>query len=77
MAEFIPPQFRLITSSMGGNKLVENAFMYDKPKISGNVTYWQCEGRSDCKARLYTDGMQIKKRINQHFHGPAYIKLAV
>ena len=32
MAEFIPPQFRLITSSRGGNKLVENGFMYDKHK---------------------------------------------
>ena len=39
MAEFIPPQFRLINSSRGGNELVENGFMYDKHKISGNVTY--------------------------------------
>ena len=76
MAEFIPPQFRLITSSRGGNKLVENGFIYDKHKISGNVTYWQCERRSDCQARLHTDGMQIIKRINQHFHGPDIHKVS-
>ena len=76
MAEFIPPQFRLITSSRGGNKLVENGFMYDKHKISGNGTYWQCERRSDCKARLHTDGMQTIKRINQHFHGPDIHKVS-
>ena len=45
-------------------------------KISGNVTYWQCERRSDCKARLHTDGMRIIKRINQHVHGPDIHKVS-
>ena len=38
--------------------------------------FWQCERRSDCKARLHTDGMQIIKRINQHFHGPDIPKVS-
>ena len=37
MAEFIPPQFRLITSSRGSNKLVENAFMYVNIKYQGTL----------------------------------------
>ena len=36
----------------------------------GDVTYWQCERRNECKARLHTQDMEIIKRLNEHLHGP-------
>ena len=76
MAEYNASQFRFIKSSRGGNKLEENGFLYDKHKVLGEVTYWQCERRNDCKARLHTQGTQVIKRINDHLHGPAMQKVS-
>ena len=42
----------------------------------GEVTYWQCERRNDCKARLHTQGTQVIKRINDHLHGPDMQKVS-
>ena len=70
MAEQNLVEFRFIKSSRGGNKLEENGFMYDKQRALGNIIYWQCERRKECKARLHTEGMRIVKRINEHLHGP-------
>ena len=44
--------------------------MYDKQRALGNIIYWQCERRKECKARPHTEGMRIVKRINEHLHGP-------
>ena len=35
--------FKLITSSRGGQKLNEGSFLFDKQRICGDVTHWQCE----------------------------------
>ena len=67
--------FRLIKSSRGGNKLEENGFLFDKHKILGEITYWQCERRKECKARLHAQGIGIIKRINEHLHGPDMRKI--
>ena len=63
-------QFKLIKSSRGGPKLAEGGYIYDKQKIYGEITHWQCEKKGECKARLHTKGMTIVKRSNEHFHGP-------
>ena len=57
-------QFKLIKSSRGGQKLAEGGYIYDKQKIYGEITHWQCEKKGECKARLHTKGMTIVKRSN-------------
>ena len=75
MAEKNNTTFRLIKSSRGGNKLEENGFLYDKHKMLRDITYWQCERREECKARLHTQGTEIIKRISEHLHGPDMQKI--
>ena len=75
MAENNDATFRLIKSSRGGNKLEENGFLFDKHRILSEITYWQCERRKECKAILHIQGMEIRKRINQHVHGPDMQKI--
>ena len=67
-----PDNFKLITSSRGGQKLNEGGLLFDKQRICGDVTHWQCEKKGVCKARLHThtQGMIIVKRTNEHLHGP-------
>ena len=65
----------LIKSSRGGNKLEENGFLFDKDKILGDITSWQCVRRKECKERLHTQGIEIIKRINEHLHGPNMQKI--
>ena len=63
-------QFTLIKSSRGGHKLSERGFIFDKQRIYGDVTHWQCEKKGECKARIHTRNMNIIKRTNEHTHGP-------
>ena len=58
-------QVKLIKSRRGGQKLAEGGYIYDKQKIYGEITHWQCEKKGECKARLHTKGMSS----NEHFHG--------
>ena len=39
------------------------------------ITHWQCEKKSKCKARLHTKEDQIIKRTNEHLHGPDNTKV--
>ncbi|KAI6655653.1 hypothetical protein LOD99_1793 [Oopsacas minuta] len=64
------PTFRLIKSQRGGDKLLENGFLFGVQRRVGDVTHWLCEQRGVCKARVHTKGMVIVKRTNEHSHGP-------
>ena len=64
------PEYKLIKSSRGGLKLLEGGYIYDKQRIHGELTHWQCEKKGVCKARLHTKEMSIMKRTNEHLHGP-------
>ena len=66
------PEFKLIKSSRGGLKLSEGGYIYDKQRIHGELTHWQCEKKGVCKARLHTKEMSIMKQTNEHLHGPDY-----
>ena len=71
MADPLPQQFRLIRSSKSNKeryKLIEGGFVYDRQRIIGDTTHWQCERRGLCKARVHTNGMAIVKRTGEHLH---------
>ena len=73
MAEAIPEEFRLIRSSKSNKeryKLVERGYVYDRQRIIGDTTHWQCEKRGLCKARLHTEGRDIIKRSGDDLHDP-------
>ena len=68
-----PSQFRLIRLSTilkECYKLVEGGFIYNKQRVIGNVTHWQCEKTRVCKARLHTKLNEIVKRTEEHLHSP-------
>ena len=52
----IQPEFKLIKSSRGGQKLSDGGYIYDKQRIHGELTHWQCvkldtyKGNSNSKA---------------------------
>ena len=69
--------YRLIKSSRGGFKLTEGGYIYDKQRVCGEITHWQCEKKSECKARLHTKEDQIVRRTNEHLHGPTTQRSAV
>ncbi|KAI6651155.1 hypothetical protein LOD99_5506 [Oopsacas minuta] len=64
------PTFRLIKSQRGGDKLLEDGYLFGVQRRVGDVTHWLCEQRGVCKARVHTKGMVIVKRTNEHSHGP-------
>ena len=68
--------YRLIKSSRGGFKLTEGGYIYDKQRVCGEITHWQCEKKSECKARLHTKEDHIVKRTNDHLHGPDNTKVS-
>ncbi|KAI6659428.1 Exportin-2-like [Oopsacas minuta] len=71
MAEpFDQPTVRLIKSQRGGDKLFESGSFFGVQRRVADVTYWLCEQRGVCKARVHTKGMVIVKRTNEHSHGP-------
>ena len=68
-----PSQFRLIRSSTIRKecyKLVEGGFIYNKQRVIGDVTHWQCEKTRVCKARLHTKMNETVKRTGEHLHSP-------
>ena len=72
MANTEDGQFRLIRSSSIKKccfKLVDSGFIYNKQRIIGEITNWQCERKGVCKARLHTKGSEIGKRTGEHLHG--------
>ena len=40
--------FKLIMSSRCGQKLNVEGFLFDKQRICGDVTHWQCEKKCVC-----------------------------
>ena len=73
MAEPPSGQFKLIRSNKSQKeryKLIEGGFIYDRQRILGDTTHWQCEKRGICKARIHTNGNVIIKRTNIHLHLP-------
>ena len=68
-----PSQFRLIRSSTIHKecyKLVGCGFIYNKQRVIGDITHWQCEKIRLCKARLHTKSNEIVKRTGEHLHSP-------
>ena len=47
-------------------------FTYDKDSQCGQRSFWRCERKSECQARVHTNPVtnQIIKRINEHTHEP-------
>ena len=43
------PEFKLIRSSRGGLKLSEGGYIYEKQRIYGELTHWQCEEKETVK----------------------------
>uniref|UniRef100_A0A1I7XHK4 FLYWCH-type domain-containing protein n=1 Tax=Heterorhabditis bacteriophora TaxID=37862 RepID=A0A1I7XHK4_HETBA len=47
-------------------------FTYDKDSSCGQRSFWRCERKNECPARVHTNPLtnQIIKRIHEHTHGP-------
>ncbi|KJH49194.1 FLYWCH zinc finger domain protein [Dictyocaulus viviparus] len=47
-------------------------FTYDKDSSCGQRSFWRCERKNECPARVHTNPLtnQIIKRIHQHSHEP-------
>ena len=44
--------------------------MFDNhSKKDPTVKFWQCERKTDCKARIHTKGDVVITEINEHSHG--------
>lgn len=61
---------------VAGKSLMKEV-LFDKQRICGDVTHWQCERKGVCKARLHTQGMLIVKRTNKHVHGSDIVAVLV
>lgn len=65
------PPMELIRSDRGRKKLVLEGFLYahDRLCMDGREM-WRCDRRTECKARIHTQGGRLIQRINEHTHGP-------
>ena len=56
--------FKLIMSSRCGQKLNVGGFLFDKQRICGDVTHWQCEKKCVCAKQGCTgyDNSEKNKR---------------
>ncbi|CAI4230598.1 unnamed protein product [Auanema sp. JU1783] len=50
-------------------------FTYDKDSQCGQRSFWRCERKTECPARVHTNPLtnQIIKRINSHTHEPSIL----
>ncbi|CAD6188213.1 unnamed protein product [Caenorhabditis auriculariae] len=55
-------------------KVIDNGyvFTYDKDSSCGRRSFWRCERKSECPARVHTDPVtkSVLKRIHEHNHEP-------
>ena len=63
-----PSELALCETSKGGFMLLEGGFSYNKHRVTGDVTQWQCVQRNFCKARLHTKGNEVIARKSIHPH---------
>ena len=54
----------------GGKKLIFNGYVYIKDRHSNEATYWRCEKRGICNARMTTFRLDesVKKHPSAHNH---------
>lgn len=58
-----------VKSQKGGNKLVQNEFLFVKSKDgAGGKEIWVCERRATCTARVHTVNGVVVQEIGEHTH---------
>ena len=64
------------TTKRGRPRLILKGFGYIQDKRGREVTYWRCEERATCKARMTTSTIEngaveaVRKMTGQHAHPP-------
>lgn len=70
----------MATNSIRGKpKFVENGFLYvfDKRSKVEEKSFYRCEQKNRCKARIHVQDGQVTHRINEHSHEPTPAKIEV
>ena len=65
-----------VKTDRGARKLLHEGFAYTIDKKHGDITYWRCEKRSECGARLKTIDDVIQGNPYQHSHPPNDTRIA-
>ena len=63
-------KMEFVKTERGARKLLHEGFAYTTDKKHGNITYWRCEKRTECGARLKTINDVIQGNPSQHYHPP-------
>ena len=61
----------------GGRKLLHNGYAYTVTKMKADITYWRCEERGRCGARLKTVNDKLQSDPPQHSHPPVASRAVV
>jgi len=63
----------ILKTEKGKRKLSENGFLYNHNRNSesaAGLSFWVCEKRGQCNARVHFYDGRITDRKNEHTHGP-------
>lgn len=68
-----------VKSKRGNEKFIESGFSYvfDKNSANGVTSFYRCEQKDRCKARIHVQDGLVTKRIHHHSHEPTPAKIEV
>ena len=69
MSNIDGPEFRIIKSSKGRDKLSFDEFIYNFHRDSKGKKQWRCQAKN-CKGRLHTDSSNVLQKLGEHSHVP-------
>ena len=61
-------------------KFAHEGFLYvfdKKSKRDQSISFWRCERKNECKARIHTMNTEVIKEINEHSHGSSLASVEV